>query len=91
MRDWIFPGKASSLNTKDFSSAADAQHFLRSGLPASHFGLAATAQVNQAIVKRLAPQMGQVGVRANQCTQAFAGLQQLEQARTPMKTGATAG
>ncbi len=60
MRGWIFPGKASSLNTKDFSSAADAQHFFGTGLPASHFGLAATAQVNQAIVQRLLPQTGQV-------------------------------
>ena len=55
MRRLIFSGEASSLNTKDFSSVADAQHFFWAGLPASHFGLPATAQVNQSIDQRLAP------------------------------------
>ena len=55
MRDWIFSARASSLNTRDFSSVADTQYFLGTGLPASHFGLAATAQVNQAIGQRLTP------------------------------------
>ena len=78
MRAWIFSGKASSLNTKDFSSVADAQHFLGTGQPSGHFGLAATAQVNQAIGQRLAPQTGQVGMRADQCAQGIAGLEQFE-------------